>query len=151
VTAQFRSDLDFRDLNRGSGKIRLLLLSDLVYDSAELKRTIRVPAKFVTDLASIPQILWNILPPIGAYDAAAVVHDYLYTFGGFQRGLATPPGFEPLRYVEYLDRGQADRVLLEAMEVLEVSRWKRRAIYAGVRGGGWKAWGDHRAENRKAA
>jgi hypothetical protein len=55
VTAAFRSDLDFRDLNRGSGKIRLLLLSDLVYDSAELKRTIRVPAKFVTDLASIPQ------------------------------------------------------------------------------------------------
>jgi hypothetical protein len=46
---------------------------------------------------------------------------------------------------------QADRVLLEAMEVLDVSRWKRRAIYAGVRVGGWKAWGDHRAENRKAA
>jgi hypothetical protein len=151
VKAAFRSDLDFRDLNRGSGPIRLLLLSDLVYDSAILVRTIRVPAKFVTDLASIPQILWNILPPIGAYDAAAVVHDYLYTLGGFERSLAARSGYEPLRYIEHVTRGQADRVLLEAMEVLDVEWWKRRAIYAGVRVGGWKAWGDHRAENRKAA
>src|SRR4051812_5700781 len=100
MKAAFRSDLDFRDLNRGSGPIRLLLLSDLVYDSAILVRTIRVPAKFVTDLASIPQILWNILPPIGAYDAAAVVHDYLYTLSGFERSLAARSGYGPLRYIE---------------------------------------------------
>lgn len=151
MKAAFRSDLDFRDLNRGSGPIRLLLLSDLVYDSATLIRTIRVPAKFVTDLASIPQILWNILPPIGAYDAAAVVHDYLYTLGGFERSLVAPPGYEPLRYIEHVTRAQADRVLLEAMEVLDVEWWKRRAIYAGIRIGGWKAWHDHGTQNRKAA
>lgn len=37
-----------------------------------------VPAGFETDFASIPRIFWNILPPIGSYAQAAVVHDYLY-------------------------------------------------------------------------
>ena len=122
----FLTDLEFRDLNRGPGSgIKLLLLSDLVYESPLLSRRIVVPAKFVTDLASIPQFLWNILPPIGAYDAAAVVHDYLYLNNG-------------------VTRKQADDVLNEAMGELEVDDWRRRMIYAGVRVGGWVPWNQYR-------
>lgn len=35
-----------------------------------------IPAGSVTDLASTPKFLWNLLPPSGIYEAAAVAHDY---------------------------------------------------------------------------
>lgn len=44
-----------------------------------------VPAGFETDFASIPRIFWNVLPPIGPYAQAAVVHDYLYRTGRVNR------------------------------------------------------------------
>lgn len=128
----FRTELEFRDLNRGpSSGIKFLLLSDLVYESPLLNRRIVVPAKFVTDMASIPQFLWNVLPPIGSYDAAAVVHDYLYLNNG-------------------VTRKQADDVLNEAMGELEVAAWKRRLIYAGVLIGGWLPWSKYRESDEKA-
>lgn len=33
---------------------------------------------YVTDFASVPQILWSLIPPIGRYNRAALVHDFLY-------------------------------------------------------------------------
>lgn len=86
---------------------------------------ILVPAGFHTDYASIPQILWNILPPVGRYDRAAVVHDYLYRHNG-------------------VTRKQADLVLQEAMGVLSVDGLKSKAIYLGVRAGGWVTWRRYR-------
>src|SRR6267142_216037 len=70
---------------------------------------------FTTDFASIPRLLWNILPPIGSYGKAAVVHDCLYR----TKGLAT--------------RAEADRVLLEAMKASGVDWLTRWVIYVGVR------------------
>lgn len=40
--------------------------------------TILIPAGYVTDFASVPMLLWSFLPPIGKYNRAALVHDYLY-------------------------------------------------------------------------
>lgn len=40
--------------------------------------TILIPAGYVTDFASVPMLLWSIFPPIGKYNRAALVHDYLY-------------------------------------------------------------------------
>ncbi len=40
--------------------------------------TIKISAGYVTDFASVPWILWNFFPPIGKYNRAALVHDYLY-------------------------------------------------------------------------
>lgn len=37
------------------------------------------PVGFQTDLASIPQCFWVILPPFWKYAKAAVIHDYLLT------------------------------------------------------------------------
>jgi hypothetical protein len=75
---------------------------------------IRVPKGFKTDLASIPRIVWSILPPHGYYGKAAVIHDYCYE-----------NGIESKRW--------ADDVLLEAMGVLGIPRWKKEAIYRAVR------------------
>lgn len=38
---------------------------------------VTVPKGFITDLASVPRILWFLLPPFGRYTQAAVAHDYL--------------------------------------------------------------------------
>ncbi|MEM9213525.1 MAG: DUF1353 domain-containing protein [Cyanobacteria bacterium P01_F01_bin.150] len=38
---------------------------------------ISVPAGFQTDFASVPCVFWPILPPVGRYSKAAVIHDYL--------------------------------------------------------------------------
>lgn len=72
-----------------------------------------VPAGFITDLASVPRIMWSFLPPDGKYAKAAIVHDYLY-----DNGLRT--------------KKQADLIFLDAMRVLGVPRWKRTIMYLAV-------------------
>ena len=78
-----------------------------------------VPAGFETDFASIPRGLWNIFPPTGQYGKAAVIHDFLYRKSG-------------------VPRDKADKIFLEAMEVLGVGWLTRHVIYRAVRlfGGG---------------
>lgn len=75
---------------------------------------ISVPEDFVTDFASIPRGLWNLLPPTGYYGKAAVLHDYLYRCTDVPRDIC-------------------DRVFLEAMEVLQVKWITRRLMYRAVR------------------
>ncbi|TKJ25205.1 DUF1353 domain-containing protein [Blastococcus sp. CCUG 61487] len=38
---------------------------------------ISIPSDFPTDLATVPRLFWALLPPHGAYEKAAVLHDYL--------------------------------------------------------------------------
>jgi len=80
-----------------------------------------VPTGFKTDLASIPRVFWNILPPFGKYTEAAVLHDWLYR-------------------THLVPRPDADDVLLEAMELCRVPVWQREVIYWAVRLFGWLAW-----------
>jgi len=75
---------------------------------------VKVPKGFVTDLASIPRLLWVVLPPIGKYDQAAALHDYYY-----QNAIST--------------KLIADRIFLEALEVLKIPKWKRKLMYLLVR------------------
>lgn len=77
-------------------------------------RCIYVPSGFVTDFASVPRPIWNILPPTGRYGKAAVIHDWLY------------------RCTD-VDRATCDRVFLEAMETLGVSWFTRRTMWLAVR------------------
>ena len=130
MTAQFRSELDVRDLNRESkGKLRYMLLAPLVYDSALLNRMIIVPAKFVTDFGSAPHVLWNVVPPVGRAGRSYVLHDWLYQQGD-------------------VNRGQGDGVLREGMIVDGVSKSQRVTVWLGVRGGGWLAWRRYRRMER---
>lgn len=95
---------------------------------------IRVPAGMETDFASIPIGLRNLLSPTGRYGKSAVVHDLLYR-SGLVGGRRTT-------------RKEADQVLLEGMQVLNVPRWQQALIYGGIRMGGWLAWWRYRRAER---
>lgn len=90
------------------------LISGFEYISEIDGLCIVIPAGFVTDFASIPRGLWNLLPPTGRYGKAAVVHDFMYRRTRWNRAVC-------------------DRVFLEAMNVLGVGWLTRYAIYAAVR------------------
>ena len=80
-----------------------------------------VPIGFVTDLASIPQILWSFgIRPEGSYAYAAVIHDYLY-------------------WTQERSREEADRIFLYAMEDSKVEKGLRKKIYDAVRLAGGSA------------
>jgi hypothetical protein len=91
------------------------LISEFDFASEVLERVIRIPAGCETDFASIPPLLWPVLPPTGRYGKSAVVHDFLY------------------RKPRQATRRDADRVFLEGMEVLNVNWFLRYLLYAGVR------------------
>jgi len=90
---------------------------------------IKVPVGFLTDFASVPRILWNILPPYESYGKAAVLHDYLY-------------------YTNKYPRKVCDDIFLEAMEVLKVPKWKRLVIYYSVRIFGGKYYKETTKKNK---
>ncbi|MHC2001797.1 DUF1353 domain-containing protein [Methylobacterium sp. CM6241] len=89
--------------------------------SSDLK--IEIPKGFVTDLASIPQVFWSILPKTSSYTYPAIFHDYLYWF-------------QPAEY----DRNRADSVFSEIMLEVGVNKITRKAIYESVRLLGGKSW-----------
>ena len=76
-----------------------------------------IPEGFVTDFASTPKLFYSIFPPIGIYNKAAMVHDYLYS----------------KECPESISRLDADKYFLQAMTVLEVAKWKRNLMYFAVR------------------
>ena len=92
-----------------------ILAGDLIYRSDQWPDLIIVPKGFETDFASIPKWIprW-LFDPAGRHRAAAVVHDYLVRLEGFDRKLA-------------------DLIFLEAMELLEVKKWRRKLMYYAVR------------------
>jgi hypothetical protein len=94
----------------------------------EKKTEIVIPENFVTDFASTPSLLYPIFPPIGIYNKAAMVHDYLYS-----------------KYCPHnISRKISDKFFLQAMQVLEVPAWKRWAMYLAVR-----AFGKYRFKRGK--
>lgn len=107
-----------------------------------------VPKGFLTDLASVPQLFWNILPPQGdsavQYGPAAVVHDYLYRFGHVFN-------YKTNTY-QQIDRVQADNILFQAMTELKVMSVVKYLIYYGVRIGGSSSWNfyslDHHTDSK---
>ncbi len=73
-----------------------------------------VPSGTFTDFASVPKFLWWIFPPMGKWNRAALVHDYLCHLDGCSRFLA-------------------DAIFREAMAVLGVPVWRRVSMYYAVR------------------
>lgn len=92
--------------------------------------TYTAPAGMLTDLASIPLPLWNILPPFGRYLGAAIIHDFLYQ---------TQP----------VTKEKADHILAEAMDCAGVTHHIRQLIYDGVKFGGRSAWNKHTEELKR--
>jgi hypothetical protein len=106
-----------------------VLMRDFGYDVGREGSADRIDVSigFKTDFASIPRLLWSVLPKWGKYGNAAVVHDWLY-------------------WRQERTRKAADDVLFEAMGVLGVAAATRIAIYGGVRSFGWIAWMRNQAD-----
>jgi hypothetical protein len=95
-------------------------------DRDDPSSVLTAPLGFQTDFTSTPRAVWALLPPWARYGAASLIHDVCYRL--------QPNG---------MSREEADRVLLEAMECLDVPEAQRLAIYEGVRIGGQAAWNEN--------
>ncbi len=98
-----------------------IVVQPLVYQSDVAGKTFTVPAGFQTDLASVPRLPVFFWLAGGTSNAAAVVHDYLYS-------------------THLVPRDVADAVLREASAVTGVPAWRRWLMWAGVRIGGSAYW-----------
>jgi len=125
--AKFLTELEVTCIDDGSWK----LVSHLAYES-DLVGTIIVPAGFETDFASVPRVpIFYVLFGDRAH-RESVLHDYLY------RVDAKPE----------VSRSNADEVFLEAMKERGKGFFVRRAMYWGVRLGGWTAWHKRKVEGK---
>lgn len=88
----------------------------------------------MTDLASVPRLLWPAYPPHRRIKRAAVAHDGLYQF--------RPILSSGIR----ITRGEADMVLYAACILENMSREEAEQIYLGVRVGGSNVWHAHDKE-----
>lgn len=144
-------------VDRFSGKLVLVLLDDkehgAVRDGRSLwgvhdgltyrtsiggEATITVQPGFVTDLASIPRLVWTIYPPDGPWVKAAIIHDYLYGTSGTGVWKNHPSSIS--RATPYT-RAEADDILREAMANRGVGLATRNVIWSAVRVGGAGGWG----------
>jgi Protein of unknown function (DUF1353) len=103
-----------------------VLVADLRYQIGTTNFVVVVPAGFVTDFASTPRAIWAVLPPVGPYQLAAVVHDFLYWDQG-------------------CTRQQADDLLRVAMSESKVKPLERDLIWQAVRKFGETAWAGNAA------
>jgi len=73
-----------------------------------------VPVGFVTDFASVPRFAQIIVPRIGKYTKATVMHDYWY-----KNAINT--------------KSWADKEFLKAMLLLDTPKWQAYLIYVAVK------------------
>ncbi len=96
-----------------------------------------------SDLASIPRMLWSLLPPAGEdgaeYGLCAYLHDVLY-----RRKIKVQESGGTLRDCPEMTKDRADLLLKESMELCGVPAHIVTMIYEGVRLGGQAAWDSDR-------
>lgn len=105
-----------------NGKKGRLLAGFFYYLKGKPNHRLYVPQNFITDFASIPRVFWNIYPPLGAgkrknYAQSAILHDYLY---------------DNLCAYDF-SRKEADKIFLESMLEVGVSKFNAYLFYAMVR------------------
>jgi len=116
--------VDFRPFVDGR---HWIVRQPLTYRIGISNESVTVPPGFVTDLASIPQVLQSIIRQNGLYLLPAVVHDYLY-------------------WKQTCTRVQSDQILLLAMIENKVRDLHRIAIYEAVKAAGSFAWDENARE-----
>jgi len=122
---QIHSTLKYEDTGDG----RCVRIARPFFVSVD-DRLICVESRFVSDLASVPRLFRGVFPRFGPWNAAAVVHDWLYREGKI--------GDEAITRVE------ADKIFLAMMRDNPEVGWRAWPMYAGVRLGGWIAWRRYR-------
>lgn len=84
---------------------------------------VKIPRGYLVDGASVPRLLWSVIPPWGAYGDATVIHDFLCEYLSLmQQGKLTS-----------ISRERADNILAVTMEALEVPVSDQRLINEAVR------------------
>jgi hypothetical protein len=99
------------------------------------RESLIVPSGFDTDLASVPRAFWALVPPSGAYEQAAVLHDYLCTELARQRraeALELQVSAAPDAPVNARDTDGLFRRVMREAGVPFATRW---VMWAGVRWG----------------
>ena len=93
--------------------------------------SITVPTGFITDLASTPRLLWNVIAPFDVA-RAAIVHDLLYKAIRNYRWMKGKIG-EDKKLIASAKKA-ADKVFLLAMKDSDpkVSGWKRYSAWKAV-------------------
>lgn len=102
----------------GTGVFRLTF--PLIYRSDVADTVFIVPYGFVTDLASVPRLPVIFFLTGGTAQAAAVIHDWLYS----------------PKCKDKITRKMADDVFYEAMLVCDVPKWRAWLMWMGVRSAG---------------
>lgn len=111
------------------------VLESFTYYTTELdtfktkKYFITVPKDFNSDGASVPRILWSLLPPWSDYGQAVVLHDYLREGGVAYAEEDQETKSNPIKPSIL----KQDMILLEAMGVLGVPAYKKYPLFLGVR------------------
>lgn len=116
LSAEFLTPLDLRAHVPGEW----VLLAPLTYRSAS-GGLYRIPARFITDLASIPSLARPAIDQNGRSRRPAVLHDFRYC-------------------LKHGTREEADALFLEALEAEGVGWLTRRTMWLAVRAWGWRYW-----------
>jgi hypothetical protein len=116
------------------------LLEDFTYvDDQEggTGDTITVFEGFLTDFASLPRLVWNVVSPTQMdVGRAGVVHDWLYYAGEVDGG-------------REITRKYADDVFKRALKELGCNWLRRQIIYASVRLNGGGIWKKYRSGGKR--
>lgn len=104
------------------GPQRWRLIDRLLYRSVKYAGVFVVPAGFETDLTSVPTVVQSLLPKVGDYDAAAVLHDAAYA-----HRLETADGQRI-----YTVKPVADALYHEAVRACGTGRTRAALMYAAV-------------------
>lgn len=120
----FIGRLELTPTGMTGGKRWYQLVEPFGFESWFLGVLIRVPAGFLTDLASVPRAAQLLIQKDEGNIEAAVVHDYLYS-----RECSLP-----------VSRRDADQVFLEAMTAAGVGKVKRGLMFHAVRWFGGRTW-----------
>lgn len=121
------------------------LQRNLSYTAGDAGDVITVPAGFVTDLASIPRLVWSFYPPDGPWVKAAIIHDFLYD----TQGTGIWHNHRGNTRIAPYTRAESDAVLKEGMADRAIGAWEQFVIWCAVRIGGGLGWA--RVPNRQPA
>ena len=118
-----------------SKKLRALLTRDYRFSIND--RAGIIPAGFETDFASSPPSVWFLIPPVGKYLKAALIHDYFYS----KQQFAGQP----------CSKEYADEVFYDIMVHEGVAGWRRKIMYTAVKYFGQSRWNKCLIKNQDEA
>lgn len=127
---EYVDGINWKLINPDDGNMFSFILDD--------GRSITPSDGFITDFASIPRIVQNILPPAGngptaKYGLGAIIHDVIYRSGKIN-GV-------------FVSRHVADHVLKACNESVNVDRETTNIIHNALVIGGQKTWDEYRRKS----